>query len=226
MRESFVFYNSYYEAIAEFDEIIQVHLFRAICEYALYGKIPEFSGTEKALFTLIRPTIDANEKRYINGKKGGRPPKKTNGYENEKPTVINSETNGYENEKPNVNVNVNVNETDNVTDNETDNEENVSLPDKSDNTPKPPKPKKISFGEYQHIKLTQEQFDKLCEEFSENTIRDYIQKMDEWLQLNGKKPYKDFNLAIRNWLNRDNIKKRSNDYEQIFRSPDPNDAPF
>ncbi len=63
------------------------------------------------------------------------------------------------------------------------------------------------FGEYRHIKLTQEQYDRLVDDYSEKKITEYITKMDEWIQLKGKNPYKDFNLAIRKWLNRDNIAK-------------------
>lgn len=124
MRDSFVFYNSYYEAISELDEKTQLQIFKAVCEYALNGNTPELTGIPKAVFALIKPTIDANEKRYNNGKKGGRP-KKTNDSENEKPTVLNSETNGYENEKPNVNDNVNVNVNENANINENVNE-NIS----------------------------------------------------------------------------------------------------
>jgi predicted phage replisome organizer len=98
--------------------------------------------------------------------------------------------------------------------------------DKSEKATPKPKIKKISFGEYQHIKLTQEQYDKLCEDYGENFTKDYIRKMDEWLQIKGKNPYKDFNLALRNWLNKDNIKKRSNDDEFFYRYSDPDDRPF
>ncbi len=69
------------------------------------------------------------------------------------------------------------------------------------------KPVFKTFGEYRHIKLTQEQYDRLVDDYSEKKITEYITKMDEWIQLKGKNPYKDFNLAIRKWLNRDNIAK-------------------
>lgn len=105
-------------------------------------------------------------------------------------------------------------------------EKEESFPDKSENPTPKPKIKKISFGEYQHIKLTQEQYDKLCEDYGENFTKDYIRKMDEWLQIKGKNPYKDFNLALRNWLNKDNIKKRSSDDEFFYRYSDPDDRPF
>lgn len=111
-------------------------------------------------------------------------------------------------------------------DKEKEREQDKEFSDKSEKTAPKPKIKKISYGEYQHIKLTQEQYDKLCEEYGENSIKEYIRKMDEWLQMNGNKPYKDFNLALRNWLKRDNISKRSNDDEYFYRYSDPGDRPF
>ena len=109
MRDSFIFYRSFYEAIKdlphkEFDQCV-----RAICEYGLNGQIVEVNGKmSKVAMTLILPQLEANYKRYANGSKGGRP-KKTNGFENKKP-------NGYEKKKPNKNVNdnENVNVNDNV----------------------------------------------------------------------------------------------------------------
>ena len=74
----------------------------------------------------------------------------------------------------------------------------------------------ISFGEFNHIKLTEEQYQNLINEFGEETIKNYIRKMDEWIQLKGKKPYKDYNLAIRNWINRDkenNRNQKSDDFD-------------
>ena len=58
------------------------------------------------------------------------------------------------------------------------------------------------YGEYKHILLTEAQHAKLIEDYSESQIEGVIKKMDEWIQLKGK-PYKDFNLAIRNWLKKD-----------------------
>ena len=74
---------------------------------------------------------------------------------------------------------------------------------------KPLKLKKIKFGEYKHISLTDEQYQKLVSDYSESLIKEYITKIDEWIQTKGKSPYKDFNLAIRNWLNKDNKKPQA-----------------
>lgn len=105
-------------------------------------------------------------------------------------------------------------------------ERDKEFSDRSEKATPKTKIKKITFGEYKHVKLTKEQYDKLCEDYGENLTKDYIRKMDEWLQIKGKNPYKDFNLALRNWLNKDNIKKRSNDDEFFYRYSDPDDRPF
>lgn len=107
MRDSFIFYRSFYEAIKDLPQKDFNECIRAICEYGLNGQIVEVNGKmSKVAMTLILPQLEANYKRYANGSKGGRP-KKTNGFENKKP-------NGYETKKPNKNVNDNVNENVNV----------------------------------------------------------------------------------------------------------------
>ena len=132
IKDSFIFYRSFAEAIDDLPDNEQLLLYRAMKEYALNNKKIELSGTAKTLWKLIEPQISANNRRFETGTKGGRPPKKTastteektTGYETEKPSVSEEKTTGYETEKPNVNVNVNenVNENDNENVNENDNE--------------------------------------------------------------------------------------------------------
>ena len=72
-RESFTFYRSYYEAIKNHPRDVQYEIYTAIMEYALYGNLPENPKPITAsVFALVRPMIDANTARYVNGKKGGR----------------------------------------------------------------------------------------------------------------------------------------------------------
>lgn len=110
-RDSFVFYRSFYESLLELPPEAQNEVFLAICSYSLDGiEKKDLSGIGKAIFCLIKPQIDANSKRYLNGKNGGRPPKsieeKTKPKPNQNQTVTKQE--------PNVNVNVNVNDNDNI----------------------------------------------------------------------------------------------------------------
>ena len=70
MRESFVFYASFAEALSEMPDKSRLKLYDAIILLALHGEETEFTGIEKAVFSLIKPQIKANNKRYENGKKG------------------------------------------------------------------------------------------------------------------------------------------------------------
>lgn len=72
-RESFIFYRSFYEAIKCMPSDVQAEIYPAICEYALFGKMPKnLSDMASGMFTLIKPNIDVNTARFENGKKGGR----------------------------------------------------------------------------------------------------------------------------------------------------------
>ena len=116
-RDSFIFYRSYYEAMSGLKDKEKLQLFNAISELSLNENEIKLTGVCKNIFTAIKPQIVANSERYENGKKGGRPKKETDGFQNKK-------TIGFENKKPNNNVNenenVNVNENDNNNDNVND----------------------------------------------------------------------------------------------------------
>lgn len=123
-KESFVFYASFYEALQDLKDKDRLKIYDAICELALNNKETKMAGLAKTIFTLIKPQILANQKRYENGKKGGRPKKETNGLQKEKTNGFeNKKTTGYKKTetktKPNENVNENVN--DNVNDNVNEN---------------------------------------------------------------------------------------------------------
>ena len=78
MRDSIIFYRSYYEALRDLPRDIQGEIYTAIMEYGLYGnETDNLKPVAKSIFTLIKPNIDANIKRREilkeNGGKGGRP---------------------------------------------------------------------------------------------------------------------------------------------------------
>lgn len=78
MRESVVFYRSFYEAIRRLPAEQFKASALAILEYGLDGKEPETDGIERTVFCMAKPQIDANNRRYENGTKGGRPKTKNN----------------------------------------------------------------------------------------------------------------------------------------------------
>jgi hypothetical protein len=82
VRDSMVFYRRHYEGIKYLPDSEFVPLIKCIFEYAFYEKEIELTGLAMNLFqNFIKPQIDANKRKYIYSKKGGRPKKNTNNQE-------------------------------------------------------------------------------------------------------------------------------------------------
>ena len=80
-RESFIFHRSFLESIEEAQPEEQLQLYRAIALYALNQEEPKLKGLVKSVWLAIKPQLDANFKRYMNGKKGGAPDASASGRE-------------------------------------------------------------------------------------------------------------------------------------------------
>ena len=116
MRDSSIFYRSFYEAINDLPEENQLAVYKSIFEYTLnFNEIP-LTGISKTIFTLIKPQLDANNKKFANGKKGGRPIEEKQTETKKEPKENQTES------KPKTNENVNDNE------NEKENENKNNLP--------------------------------------------------------------------------------------------------
>lgn len=67
-----------------------------------------------------------------------------------------------------------------------------------------------SFGEYNHVKLTEEQYNKLVTEYGESVITECIERMDGYLEQIGKpNKYKNYYAALKNWIKKDTQNKVS-----------------
>ena len=116
-RESFVFYRSFREAINKCPDEVQIILYRAVADYALDQVIPDFAGVGdqqfiEAIWMLIKPQLDANHQRFLNGCKGGEYGKlggapKGNQNARKKQPQNNPKTTRNVNENDNENVNEN-----------------------------------------------------------------------------------------------------------------------
>ena len=108
-RETFVFYKDWLNVIRDLPSEVQLEVYQAITEYAIYGNLIELKPLAKVAFGFVKQTIDRDTQKYVSikekrkeaGAKGGRP-LKTNELEESKKS------------KSPLNVNVNVN--DNVND--------------------------------------------------------------------------------------------------------------
>lgn len=124
-RESFVFYRSFYNCLKNLTVENRDTLSMAIFDYALNWEEPELDWILQSMFDLIRPQLDANNRRYENWCKGGqywakgwRPPKTWDNSQKPQNNPKETPSKPQDNPKltPNDNDNVNVNE--NVNDNE------------------------------------------------------------------------------------------------------------
>lgn len=66
-RDSMIIYRSFYDAIKLLPDDTQLEIFRAIYDFGLDGIEPQLSKSALPFWTLIRPNIEANRKKWISG---------------------------------------------------------------------------------------------------------------------------------------------------------------
>lgn len=65
-RKQFTWYRSYYDALKELPAEEFRAIVLAVCAYALDGEETELSGVARAIFTLIRPTLEVGRSKAEN----------------------------------------------------------------------------------------------------------------------------------------------------------------
>lgn len=85
-----------------------------------------------------------------------------------------------------------------IQDNYFDNKED-KIEDKKEDNIKAKKPKKEKYGEYNNVLLTDEEYNRLCEDYTQETTHKAIKFLDEYIE---EKEYKSksHNLAMRRWV--------------------------
>lgn len=177
MRDSFVFYRSFADAIAGLPPEEYKKVMQAIIGYALDGTEPTAGGIEYTVFCLVKPQIDANNKRYENGKKGGRPITKQEPSNNQYVTKKKPNNNqDVTNPQPNVYVNVNDNDI---------KKKDTNVSKEKASSFKPPTVTEVE----NYCREKEYRID--CERFV-----DFYRSKD-WMV--GKNKMKDWRAAVRNW---------------------------
>ena len=160
---------------------------KALCDYYENGVNPvdnvpnELKSIVSMMFHQIQRQEDIKAKRAEAGRNGGFA------------TAKNSKASSKVQQKSPTETNTNT---------ETDTNTYIE----SENAPTPNKKavsKTKSFGEYNHVKLTEEQYSQLVTEYGENVIAEYIKRVDEYCQQVRKQGYNDYNLTIRKWIRKD-----------------------
>ena len=110
MKDSFVVYRSFYLALSSLKNKDRLKLYDAIFEFGLNHKEIDLDHVPKAMFHLIKPQLEANHRKYLNGKLGGRGNKAKEKQKESKPKANKKQSES----KIVPNGNANVNEKDNV----------------------------------------------------------------------------------------------------------------
>ena len=63
------------------------------------------------------------------------------------------------------------------------------------------------YGEFKNVLLSDKDLEKLKAKYGEELVEKYSKKMDEWIELNGRR-YKNYYLALRQWMNKEVSKKQ------------------
>lgn len=180
-KESFVFYRSFKVALSDLSDSDKLVMYEAISDYALDRNEPKLEGFPKALFSLIKPQLDANWKRYKAGVENGHKGKeygKLGGRPKKEKTL----------KKPSINPLLTLTEPANVNDNVNDNVNEKDIKEKSKRFV-PPSPDEVKkYCSERNNKVDPEKFRNFYE-------------MKGWMV--GKNKMKDWKAAIRTWEKRE-----------------------
>ena len=200
-RESFIFYRSFYEGIKELPRDIQGEVLTAIMEYGLNGVTTENQKQiTKAMFALIKPQLDANNQRFENGKKGGRPKANCNQTETETKPKQNRNKTKHE-------PNVNDNDNDNISFLEKKKQKSdVVVSDLENGNSESPietlqTPKEQSGGGRKRFTIpTPEEVQAYCDERKNGILgQQFCDFYSSKGWKIGKEPMKDWKAAVRTW---------------------------
>lgn len=177
MKESFVFFKSYADAIACIkDDAERLQAYDALIKYAIYGEEEEVDGAAGAFLKMAITSVDGVNKRYERakacgkyGKLGGRPKKQKEEPAEEAPQ-----------------------------DDTTPEPEEVEAV-QEEATPPKKAPQKHKYGEHGKVLLTDEEFERLKADYGEDKAQAAIDYFDTYLC---DKPYKSksHNMAMRRWV--------------------------
>jgi hypothetical protein len=184
MRDTTIFYRSFYEAIKELDPQHQQQLYNGIFEYSLDFKEQIFTGVCKTVWTLIKPQLDANLKRFENGSKPKVKQTKSETKAKRKQKISEPEANNNNNNNNNFNNN---------------NNEECKL---EDIHPLQQYVKdKFPTIQKMEVQLTYDNCIKLLEKYNNKQISDTLIAMENYKPLLSKS--KNVYLTLLTWLRKD-----------------------
>lgn len=180
MKPSFILYAEYIEQTSALFVEQKGTLFEAILNYVNDIELPDMDDVTKMAFSFIKAQIDRDTDKYedIREKRRNAGVESGRARREKKRTSVKCVQQKNE-QRTSVNFvehNVDV---------------DVDVKDKKKNTKK-------KFGEYGHVRLTDEQVKRLVDDYGQEAFENGVRKVDEYCQEKGKQ-YADYNLVLRRW---------------------------
>ena len=184
-RDTFIFYRSFKESMSDLSDADKLIMYEAITDYSLDMKEPELTGFPKALFSLIRPFLDANTQRWKNGCKGGAPKGNKNNRFSKSTTEVQPEVNQSTTEvQANKDKNVNKDKNKDI------NKENTIVSKKDELSLSSPSEEFIKFNQWldDHCpfvlkvktQMTEPEYQKLLAKYTKKEISDVLESLNNW----------------------------------------------
>ena len=183
MSDGVVFFPSFHEAIKELPDAERLCAYDAIVNYGLYGEVIEMPPIIKALFAVMKPNIDASQRRHRAAKANGSMPPKDPDRPRGRPPK-----NQTKNQTENHDID---------TDIETDTDIEIKTDIETDTDIEVEESTRSRHGEYGWVLLTDAQYAKLEKDLGKEELDRCIRYVDESAQSSGNKNgWKDWNLVI------------------------------
>ena len=205
-KETFLFYADWLNVIRDLPSEVQLEVYQAIAEYAIYGNLIELKPLAKVAFGFVKQTIDRDTQKYISisekrseaGKKGGRRLKDSEleeSNEKQKKQLLSEKSKKS---------NCLLNDNDNVNDNDISflekkkQKSDVVVSDLENGNSESPietiqTPKEQSGGGRKRFTIpTPEEVQAYCDERKNGILGQQFWKI-------GKEPMKDWKAAVRTW---------------------------
>ena len=168
--------------LSDADKLI---MYESITDYSLDMKEPELTGFPKALFSLIRPFLDANTQRWKNGCKGGAPKGNKNNRFSKSTTEVQPEVNQSTTEvQANKDKNVNKDKNKDI------NKESTIVSKKDELSLSSPSEEFIKFNQWldKHCpfvlkvktQMTEPEYQKLLAKYTKKEICDVLESLNNW----------------------------------------------
>ena len=179
-RSSFVIYDSWGKMIRNMPaekagELVQIMIAHAIDGEEITTDDPMIS----AMFAMIKDKLDEDGAKYLAKVENMKNNSKNNSERNRTEIETKSKRNRTEN---------------------SGDTESVSVSDTVSVSEEPKKTKKVKhkYGDYGHVALTDDEYNRLVSDYGEPGVKAGIDKVDKYCQKSGK-TYKDYNLVLRDW---------------------------